>query len=199
MKACEALHILWNPLQDNVQVVNYHAGNQQGLKAKAQVLDQNGKVHWEKEVAINVAEDETVSCFPLEYPESLTDTYFIKLTLLKDGMPVSDNFYWKGKENGNYKSLLQLPKTKLTESTLVSQENGEWTISCTLKNDTEVPALMVRLNTVGDKSGERILPAFYTDNYFFLMPGEEKTVSITLSQRDARGERPVLKVEGFNL
>ncbi|MBR1941768.1 MAG: discoidin domain-containing protein [Bacteroidaceae bacterium] len=199
MKACEALHILWNPLQDNVQVVNYHAGNQQGLQAKAQVLDQNGKVHWEKEVVINVAEDETVSCFPLEYPESLTDTYFIKLTLLKDGKPVSDNFYWKGKENGNYKSLLQLPKTKLAESTQLSQENGEWTISCTLKNDTEVPALMVRLNTIGDKSGERILPAFYTDNYFFLMPGEEKTVSITLSQRDTRGERPVLKVEGFNL
>ena len=199
MKACEPLHILWNPLQDNVQVVNYHAGNQQGLKAKAQVLDQNGKVHWEKEMDLNAAEDETVSCFPLEYPESLTDTYFIKLTLLKDGKPMSENFYWKGKENGNYKSLLQLPKTQLTESTIVNQENGEWTISCTLKNDTEVPALMVRLNVVGEKSGERILPAFYSDNYFFLMPGEEKTVNITLSNRDTRGETPMLEIEGFNL
>ena len=179
--------------------MNYHAGNQQGLKAKAQVLDQNGKVHWEKETDLNAAEDETVVCFPLEYPESLTDTYFIKLTLLKDGMVVSDNFYWKGKENGNYRSLLQLPKTQLTQSTVVNQENGEWTLKCTLKNDTQTPALMVRLNVLGEKSCERILPTFYSDNYFFLMPGEEKTVNITLSNRDTRGETPMLEIEGFNL
>lgn len=199
MKACEPLHILWNPLQDNVQVVNYRAGNQQGLMAKAQVLDQNGNVHWEKEMSINAAEDETVVCFPLEYPESLTDTYFIKLTLSKGNEVVSDNFYWKGKEEGNYKSLLQLPKTSLKNDIRVSSGNGEWTLSGTLRNDSDVPALMVRLNVVGEKTGERILPAFYNDNYFFLMPGEEKSVSITLSNRDSRGEKPTLKVEGFNL
>ena len=199
MKACEPLHILWNPLQDNVQVVNYHAGNQQGLKAKAQVLDQNGKVHWEKAMDINVAEDETVVCFPLEYPTSLTDTYFIKLTLEKNGKVVSDNFYWRGKEDGNYKSLLKLPKTSLKNGMHVSSENGEWILSGTIKNDTEIPALMVRLNVVGEKTGERILPAFYNDNYFFLMPGEEKEISITLSDRDTRGETPSLQISGFNL
>jgi hypothetical protein len=31
------------------------------------------------------------------------------------------------------------------------------------------------------------------------MPGEEKSVTITLSNRDTRGEKPTLKVEGFNL
>jgi len=199
MKACEPLHILWNPIKDDVQVVNYRAGNQQGLTAQAQVLDQNGQVHWERSITLDVQEDETVVCFPLEFPNTLTDTYFIKLTLSKDGEVLSDNFYWKGKENGNYQSLLQLPKTSLNGDLNTTLKDGIWTLSGTLRNDTDVPALMVHLQVVGDRSGERILPAYFNDNYFFLMPGEEKNVSITLCARDTRGETPVVTIEGFNL
>ena len=33
-KACEPLHIQWNPVTDNVEVVNYSAGDARGLTAQ---------------------------------------------------------------------------------------------------------------------------------------------------------------------
>ena len=112
---------------------------------------------------------------------------------------LSDNFYWKGKENGNYQSLLQVPHTQLEKQIKATIDEDVWTLSGTLKNNSSVPALMVRLKVVGNQSSNRILPVDYNDNYFFLMPGEEKQVCITLSARDAGGETPELQIEGFNL
>jgi hypothetical protein len=57
---------------------------------------------------------------------------------------------------------------------------------------------MVRLKVVREKSGDRILPAIYTDNYISLMPGERRAIRTELNHADTRGERPRMVVEGFN-
>jgi hypothetical protein len=57
---------------------------------------------------------------------------------------------------------------------------------------------MVRLKAVRDKSGDRILPAIYSDNYFALMPGERRTIVTEVEHADTRGETPRVVVEGFN-
>ncbi len=61
------------------------------------------------------------------------------------------------------------------------------------------PAFNIRLKVVGDKSGKRILPVMYADNYFTLLPGEQKTVTMELQNADTRGEQPAVAIEGFNL
>jgi Exo-beta-D-glucosaminidase Ig-fold domain len=61
------------------------------------------------------------------------------------------------------------------------------------------PALMVRLKAVRARSGDRILPVFYSDNYVSLMPGERRIVHTELMNADARGETPRTVVEGFNV
>ncbi len=58
---------------------------------------------------------------------------------------------------------------------------------------------MVRLKAVREKSGDRILPALYSDNYFALMPGERRTIRTDLKVADTRDERPRIVVEGFNV
>ena len=58
---------------------------------------------------------------------------------------------------------------------------------------------MVRVKAVRDKSGDRILPALYNDNYFALMPGERRTIITEVAQVDTRGESPRAVVEGFNV
>jgi len=58
---------------------------------------------------------------------------------------------------------------------------------------------MVRVKAVRGKSGDRILPAIYSDNYVALMPGETRTIETQLEDADARGEHPQIVVEGFNL
>jgi hypothetical protein len=199
-KACEPVHIQWNPVWDEIEVVNYHALNRSGLIAKAQLINLDGSVQWEKQATVDVAEDATVKAFKLEFPESLSDAYFIKLTLTESGRIISDNFYWKGKEDGNYQALNSLPKVKLTEiNPTVVRTGNSWRLSVTLKNDSPIPALMIRIKAIGNQTGERILPAFFSDNYFFLMPGESKTLSVDLSESDTRGEKPKLEITGFNI
>ena len=49
----------------------------------------------------------------------------------------------------------------------------------TVRNPTEKVAFMIRL-TVKDENGELICPAFWSDNYFSLAPGDSRTVTCKL-------------------
>jgi len=58
---------------------------------------------------------------------------------------------------------------------------------------------MVRLKAVRGRSGDRILPVIYSDNYVSLMPGEQRTILTRIEDADTRGEDPAIVVEGFNI
>lgn len=58
---------------------------------------------------------------------------------------------------------------------------------------------MVKLTVVRKRSGDRILPAIYSDNYFTLLPGEQRTIQTEVNHTDTRGERPWMPVRGFNI
>jgi len=83
-------------------------------------------------------------------------------------------------------------------STKVERQGAKWLLTTELRNISRQPALMVHLKVVREKSGDRILPALYSDNYVALMPGERKTIQTELKHMDTRGERPRMVVEGFN-
>jgi len=57
---------------------------------------------------------------------------------------------------------------------------------------------MVHLKAVRETSRDRILPAMYSDNYLWLMPGERRAILTEVQDADARGEKPQILVEGFN-
>jgi beta-galactosidase/beta-glucuronidase len=198
-KASEPIHIQWNPVFDNIEVVNYNAGNKAGLTAKARLINMDGSVQWEKETGLNCKEDSTAICFKLEFPKSLSSVHFIKLTLKEGDKTISENFYWRGLVDGNYQALHNLPTVKLQNNTKVEKSGQDWVLTTTLNNTTMTPVLMIRLKVVGTNSGERILPVFYSDNYISLMPGETKVITMKLKEEDTRGEKPVVDVSGYNL
>jgi hypothetical protein len=198
-KASEPIHIQWNPVYDTIEVVNYNAGNKVGLTAKAQLFNMDGSVQWEKKTIIDCSEDSTVRCFKLEFPKSLSSVHFLKLTLKENEEIISENFYWRGLEEGNYQALRDLPKVQLNNSTKVSKSGDEWILTTTLNNTSDQPVLMIRLKVVGDNSGERILPVLYSDNYISLMPGEKKHIIIKVKEMDTRGENPEVEISGFNV
>lgn len=199
-KASEPLHIQWNPATDEVEVVNYHAGLRPGLKARVQVLNMDATVAWEKEVTVDSREDTTEKCIKLEFPDGLSQVHFIKLVLEENGKAVSENFYHRSKVENNYQALKQLPKVSLRAQTQYDKgDDGEWKAEVTVENRSDTPALMVRLNIVGDKDGKQFLPIFYSDNYFALLPGETKVVRVHWKDVDTRGNAPLLKVSGYNV
>ena len=199
-KASEPLHIQWNPATDEVEVVNYHAGLRPSLKARVQVLNMDATLAWEKETTVDSREDTTEKCIKLEFPDGLSQVHFIKLTLEENGKTVSENFYHRSKVENNYQELKQLPKVSLrTQTQYEKGDDGEWKAEITVENRSQTPALMVRLNIVGDKDDKQFLPIFYSDNYFALLPGETKVVRVHWKDVDTRGNAPLLKVSGYNV
>jgi hypothetical protein len=198
-KASEPIHIQWNPVFDEIEVVNYNAKDRVGLTARAQLLNMDGSVQWEKKTGLDCKEDSTVTCFKLEFPKSLSAVHFIKLTLKEGDETISENFYWRGLEDGNYQALRDLPVVKIESRTKVEKSGDNWMLTTTLNNTSKQPALMVRIKVVGKKSGERILPVFYSDNYLSLMPGEKMIIIAKLKDEDTRGEKPAIEISGFNL
>jgi hypothetical protein len=81
----------------------------------------------------------------------------------------------------------------------VERRRDRWRLVTVLLNMERSPALMVRLKAVREKSGDRILPALYTDNYLVLLPRERRTVTTELLHSDTRGERLWIVVDGFNV
>jgi hypothetical protein len=218
-KANEPLHIQWNPTTDNVEVVNYSAGNATGLTANIEILNMDGSKKWEKSATLDSKEDSVETPIKIEYPSGLTPVHFLRLKLTRGAEVVSDNFYLRGLEETqsapvagrggfgggpttlgyNLTAIRQLPKATVEATTTTEQKGSRWLLTTVLRNTSSTPALMVRVKAVRSTSGDRILPALYSDNYVALMPGEKRTIKTELENEDTRGERPRAVVEGFNV
>jgi beta-galactosidase/beta-glucuronidase len=197
--ASEPLHIQWNAAADTVEVVNYNAGDQKGLTARAEVIDIDGKVKGQQTAALDSKEDSTESPIQMQYPAGLARTHFIRLTLLRGDKVVSTNFYLHGSTEEDYAGIRSLASAKVEMKTRITQTGSTWHVTAELQNVSATPALMVRVKAVREKSGDLIAPALYDDNYVALMPGERQTVHVEFDNADARGEKPRVVLEGFNV
>ncbi len=198
-KASEPLHIQWNPLNDTVEVVNYSAGDVKGLSVQVEVLNSDGSKQWEKVAMVDSREDSVVSPITMEFPANLTPVHFVRLKLMHGSESVSENFYWRGVQANDFRALRKLGKAEVSATTHAEHKGKTWELKTELANASTIPALMVRVKVVREKSGDRILPAIYSDNYVALMPGEKKTIRTEVEDADTRGERPGIVVDGFNV
>jgi hypothetical protein len=198
-KGSEPLHIQWNPVTDNVEVVNYSGGNVKGILATAEVIGMDGKLAWTKSATVDSSEDSVLTPIHVEFPDTVTPVHFIRLKLVLADAAISDNFYLRGVKENDFRAIRNLPKATVEATTKVEQQGGEWVLTTGLHNSSAQPALMVTVKAVREKTGDRILPALYSDNYVALMPGESRTIVTKLSDADTRGERPTIVVGGFNV
>ncbi len=192
-KASEPLHVQYNALTKNVEVINMSGRDRQKLEVVAQIFNLNGKMVWEKKATTASKEDSTLEIMPVEVPADITDVYFIRLKLTDGDKLVSENFYWEGKENGNYQAIRKLGTPDLdVKSSFQKGESCKGTVTVTNKSD--FPALVLRVKLT-DAKGELILPVIYSDNYFSLMPGESKEITLECSAFDLAGREPKVVVE----
>lgn len=200
-KACEPLHIQWNALTRDPEVVNLAAGKHEGLTATRQILNVKGEVIRDNRTTLSTADDTTTPLQALHVDDTYNlqggKVFFVRLEL-KDaaGKLLSDNFYITSNDEGNLQELNTLPKLKADKLLLTVAGNGT-TRTVTVENTASTPAILLRLNLKG-ADGEQILPVDYSDNYFHLMPGEKKTVTIAWKAEDARAQQPLVQLSGFN-
>lgn len=196
--ACEPLHIQWNRYTDAVEVVNYSGGIRRGLRAQVEILNMDGSRMWENTSTLDSKEDSTVQCFKLQFPKGLSDVHFLRMKLTEDGQDVSTNFYLRSNRVNDFRAIRELGKAEIQAATSVNRTGDLWLLRTTVKNTSAFPALQVRLKAVRERTGDRILPAIYSDNYVTLMPGEARTITTELNDIDTRGEKPKIAVGGFN-
>jgi len=197
--ANEPLHIQWNATTNMVEVVNLSAGDRKKLTAKVEVIDLDGTVKWQKSAEVDSREDSTLAPISVAYPDGLSKTHYIRLSLTEAGKCVSENFYLHGAEEEDYTGIRTLAKAAIHVDAKLEQKGEKWSVVATLRNTSKTPALMVHVKAVRKTTGDVIAPAFYDDNYIALMPGEERTIHGEFSEADTRGEEPVMKLGGFNV
>jgi hypothetical protein len=198
-KAIEPLHIQWNALTDSIEVVNYSSKYGTGLTASVELLNLDGSVKLKRKFGVDCPVDDVKYVCKLEKIDGLSDVYFIRLKLRKENELISENFYWNGLLDGNVQAIRNLPKIKLDVVTKTIKKNGKWYLLTELKNNTKTPALMVKLTVIGNKDRIRILPAFFSDNYVSLMPGDKQIIKIELDNSDTHGNVPEIRIEGINI
>ncbi len=133
--------------------------------------------------------------------EGLTDVHFIKLTLKEpSGKIISENLYWRGNNRKDYTALNQLAKVKLKVNSRLIRKDGRAEIQASITNPASSGAVAFAIHVQARKKsdGERILPALMNDNYFTLMPGENKNITISFDEALLGNDSYTLRVEQYN-
>lgn len=197
--ACEPVHILWRADSELVQVANNTLRSLKGLKAIVEIWDIDGNRIYNNEKLIDVAPNSIVDIQTMKYPSEISDVHFIKLQLKSsEGWLLSSNFYWRGKKYMDYKSMNTMQKAKIkVQYSNTDSTDDKAKINVRLENIGSSVAVMLRLLVLDKKTGKRILPIYYQDNYFSLVPGEKRTVDIEFDKKLIKSKYE-LYLEGWN-
>ena len=131
----------------------------------------------------------------------LSEVHFIKLKLTgSDGHLISDNFYWRGNKRTDFTALNALPKVKLKTSYTEKHQEGRDMLDVTVSNPASSPgvAFAIRVQAVNARTGEQVLPAIMSDNYFSLTKGEAKTIAIQFEEKLLGNDKIKLLVQPYN-
>ncbi len=202
-KACEPLHLQLDLSGYSVTAVNTSGEAAEGLHANATVYDLSGRQLFTRDATLDLASNVSKVLFPLvlEPLFAAEQTVLVELQMNDSkGEVVSRNVYWLAGQESGYRKLAALPAAKLALAASTRQVDGEEEVDATLTNTGSVPALSTKLTLLDAATHERILPAYYSDNYVSLLPGESVQITVRYPAA-AAGKRPIpeLGIRGWNV
>ncbi len=220
--ACEPLHVLYRYDNRGVVLANNTLDEFKGVTVTADVYDIDSKQQHSQSAVCTAAANAATTAFTLPESEKISTTYFLRLTATDSAGKVrSVNSYWlstkpdvmdfskSDQESWNitpctsftdYTQLEKLPKVKLeVEPIQGAKSDHEGSAHVRVTNQSDAIALLVRLKLMhGDSGNLELLPIFWSDNYFMLLPGEKREISAHFSPKDLKGSLPYAVVECFN-
>ncbi len=197
--ALEPVHVQLNLPDFTIAVANITREPAPGLTMRAHVVDLAGRTLLDRSETVSAPANQTTTLKPLAL-QPLLDTHglaLVELTLVNhEGRQISRNVYWQGKNDAAYRALTTMPQQAVTAGARKMADGG---IEVTLSNDGTTPLLETKITLV-DAQGERVLPAFYSDNYVSLLPGEHRTIAIgTMGSTKPAGTPAAVQLRGWNV
>jgi hypothetical protein len=195
-KACEPVHVQLDLSDDTVAVTNTTTETRAGLKLGARVYGLDNKLLLNKDAVVNAGADAVTPGFPLALGALMGDdgVVLVRLELRgEDGRLVSDNLYWRAEHDAGYRALDRMGPATVTATVEVRERNE---IRVELRNTGQTAALENKVTLLhGD--GSQVLPAYYSDNYVSLLPGEDRAITISIAE-DQRRSGLRLELRGWN-
>ncbi|HTA56637.1 MAG TPA: glycoside hydrolase family 2 TIM barrel-domain containing protein [Candidatus Baltobacteraceae bacterium] len=218
-KATEIVHVQYDWDTNSVSVINGKYEALKGYKVTAKLYNIDAKEAGSRDATIDLAADAATKAFDLPAPTNLSTTYFLKLQLHDaSGNPVSDNFYWLStkpdtmdwkhkkdtvytpqKDFADLTALNSLPQVKLDVAPGFVEASQAAFSQVRIKNPSNSIAFMIHVRLFQSENGDDVTPVFWTDNYFSLLPGEEKSVSGHFNLDSARGNHVGVQIDGYNI
>jgi len=218
-EANQPLHISYNYGTNAIDVMNNTRKAAHSLSAEIRVLNFGMKNVLDKKVSVSsLPGRKTQSIFQLPKGINLSKTYFVDLKLRnKKGQLISSNFYALSTQKdkiepskakwyitpqsqfANLKMLQQLPGVQLKVNRHFVQKGDTTFAHVTVKNPTSHLAFMVHLDLREKNSGQSVVPIFWDNNYFSLLPGEKRTITGYCQTKNLNGQKPEITVNGWNI
>ena len=200
-KACEPVHVQLDLTDYAVDVINTTPSSRQDVTLAAKVYSLDNQLISENSQKLQLAADALTPGFKLDLASVLSTgmVVLIKLTLRDtDGKAIADNFYWLAENSPAYRELNKLPQATVSASAGAARDGEEVRVYVRLENRGASAALAIKLTLENSADGTRILPAYFSDNYISLLPGEIREIEIAYPASTARGAAR-LEVRGWNV
>lgn len=217
-KGCETRHVFFNESAEGgiVQAVN-HGRHPFAGKAKFSIYNLDASLAGTQEFPVKLGPAQKLKLGDVKWPEKLSKVHFMKAELFdSDGKSVSDNFYWHNRacnpanpaelrddnkivRYDDLRELDTLPAVTLEAKAKSVVRDGKTFVAVDVVNPSKSVALMAHFQLRGRKSGKRVLPTSYSDNYISLLPGEKKRIVARCDTAQLEGDQPFVTVDGWNV
>ena len=195
----EKLHAMCSPVDGTLMLVNNGFKACDNLTLTATWFDMDGKSSEITQQSASIDASSSKKLFSIKKElDALAKEKggFLRLQLMDESKQVlSENIYWLADGVGKYSGLSRMNKAKLKVS-VKPLKAGK--VEVTLSNPASNPvAFFNRVSVVDKKTGERVLPVFYSDNYCTIVPSGEKKIEIECNASSK--SRQVITVAGWNV
>ena len=194
-KGTEPVHIQMNLPDRRILLANTTTTALKNVTVTARIVSLAGTDLSTKSVVVDAAANDVTDVHGLDIDKA-DGLRLIKLTATDgNGRLLSENLYWHSDDPLDQKLLNDLPMVNIDATITTAKSKSDDGIDVVLRNSSSSPIIQAKL-TPFDTSGVQILPAYFSDNYVSLLPGETRRLHLEVPGDRSLGE---LRVRGWNV
>jgi mannosylglycoprotein endo-beta-mannosidase len=203
---CRRLNVIMDASTRDLVLANHTAEPVSG-RITAEVFNLDGGLSSSTAVEANgvgPATCATLANLSSKIDAASTAVCFVRLTLTDaHAAVVAENFYWYDRSGSDrtYTDLDTMQPAVISVSASARDVDKDQTeLSVVAKNTGSAVALMTHLQVFDTKTGERVLPVFYSDNYLNIVPGGTAQVKVVVpgTTRDLRKDLGI-RIDGWKI